>query len=48
MKNPLARNERGEENHIVNTTKRKEPGGTKVILQNWKSGGHPRGTNGEI
>jgi hypothetical protein len=39
----------GEENHVINTTKQKEePGGTKDILQNWTSGGHPRGTIGEV
>jgi hypothetical protein len=34
---------------IINTTKQKEePGGTKDILQNWMSGGHPRGTTAEV
>jgi hypothetical protein len=38
----------GKETHIINTTKQKEePGGTQGILQNWTSGGHPRGTTGE-
>jgi hypothetical protein len=28
--------------------KKEEPGGTKDMLHNWTSGGHPRGTIGEV
>jgi hypothetical protein len=33
--------------NITDRTK-EEPGGTKDILHNWTSGGHPRGTIGEV